>query len=506
MSKRLFFLLIITPLFMLGFQRGSVTAVYAGPIHRIKQVISRTSALTSLPASGYSLAEKPSTMESYLFPQPSERATAKVKPSVDSSKTGVLNDVNLNLTGPGQVGLTKPIIFSGTLRNFSDGAGISNKTITFTTGGFYLGQTHTDGQGTFFIKINKDLRAGTYQVIASFKGAHLLAPASASIQFEVMPATVQVQTIPATAGITFRMDGRQFISDPDGLATIDIAQAGQYNLEVLLDQFHDPSQQIEFGRWSIESYQPFRDVTVPDENQVQVGLNVFHKVSLKFVDLEGFPVDPTRISAINIRSVQGDVFTLKPGDTTWLPASRTTRRQNGLEETDLLYSVNAVSIDGSNVVNSAQQRFFARNDDTWTITLLLYTMHITVRDGLFASPVGKSVNVVFPNGQIKNYLLDQSGSLQIHALARGIYHISIIGVKGMGTTTPVALSRNQVVKLNIVTRLDIAVIGSIGFGFASGLVLYGRPRLLKSLFHRKQASSTRLGLSQKHENKTQSSI
>jgi hypothetical protein len=417
------------------------------------------------------------------------------------SQDKTVNTVSLNLAGPDQVNLTDPIVLAGYLKDTSTNTMVSNKTITFSTNGDYLAQTHTDDQGAFSIKINKDLTAGKYLITADFKGAHLLAPASAAVWVQVLPATIRVQTVPAIAGITFQMDGHHFVSGQDGQASISIDQAGTYRLDVLLDQYHDPSQQIEFGRWSQESYQPSRDVQVPDNEVIQVGLNIFHKMSMKFVDLDGLPVDPSRITSISIRSIQGDVFTLKPGDTPWLPASRTARRQTGLEETQLLYSVNSVMIDGSNVVNSAQQRFYVNTDDTWTISLLLYSLRVTAKDGLFASPIGTSVNILLPNGQTQNYPLDKSGILEIHSLARGIYRVSLLGVKGLGTNTPVALSRNQVVNLRIVTELDIAVVGLFGFLVAIGLIFYGRPRLLKLLLGRKHTpSKSNVSWIPKHEN------
>jgi hypothetical protein len=415
-------------------------------------------------------------------------------------KENVLDDVTLNLVGPSQVKLTDPIVLNGMLEDTTTNKMVPNKTITFSTNGVYLAQTHTNDQGAFTVKINKDLTAGNYMITASFKGAHLLAPATAAVWLEVLPNTVRIQTVPAIAGITFQMDGRQFISGQDGMASINIDQAGTYRLDVLLDQYHNSSEQIEFGRWSQESYKSFRNVQVPADDVIQVGLNVFHKISLKFVDLDGLPVDPSRITSISIRSIQGDVFTLKPGDTPWLPASRTARRQIGLEQTDLLYSVNSVTIDGSNVVNSAQQRFYVNTDDTWTISLLLYSLRVTARDGLFASPIGDSVNILLPNGQTQNYPLSKSGILEIHSLARGIYRVSLVGVKGLGTSTPVALSRNQVVNLRIITTLDMGVVGLVGFAFALGLIFYGRPRLLKVLLGRKRADSNNIGWVPKHEN------
>ena len=489
--KRLLIALSLAFALILILQWGSVSPVYASTLG--------SDSVISFDALANSLNGKPFPLQATLLSRLSYNSVHPINPASAEFKPNILRTVAINLSGPEQVDLTKPIILSGYLKDFYTGVGIANKTITISTGGFYLGQTHTDDQGFFNITINTVLHAGKYFVSADFKGAHQLAPASTAMWIEVLPSTVHIQTVPAISGITFQMAGRQFQSGPDGSATIQIEQAGQYALDVLLDKFNDPSQEVEFGRWSTESYQPSRQVNVPSDGVIQVGINVYHKVSMKFVDLDGYPVDPARISSISIRSVQGDVFTLNPDETTWLPASRTARRQSGLEETDLLYSINSVIIDGSNVVNSAQQRFIARSNDTWTITLLLYSLNITVRDGLFASPIGKSMDVAFPNGQIKNYLLDKSGNLQIHALARGIYHVSILGVTGLGTTTPVALSRNQVVRLKIVTRMDMIIAGMVSLSFALGLLVYGRLRLLKEFIRRKRSPSSRLEWTPKNE-------
>jgi hypothetical protein len=399
------------------------------------------------------------------------------------------DQVAINLSGKDQLNLAEPIVLNGMLKDISTGAGVANKTITFSTNDIYLGQTHTDAQGKFTIEINEDLTAGNYQVTATFKGAHLLAPASNSIAIQIIPADFTIQTVPAIPGITFQMDGQQFVSGQDGTASIQISRVGTYRLDVLLSLYRNLSQQVDFGRWGDENYQPYHDIQIPNDRSIQLGLDIFHQVSMNFVDLDGLPVDPGRITSISIRSIQGDVFTLKPGDTPWLPASRTARRQTGLEVTNLLYSIKSVVMNGSNVVNSAQQRFFVKSDDTWAISLLLYSLHVTAKDGLFASPIGQSVDITLPDGQVQNYALNGSGSVDIHTLPRGIYHVSLPGVKGLGTSTPVALSRNQVVNLNVVTLLDIEVIGALAVGLALGLILYGRPWLLNFLFKRKHSAT-----------------
>lgn len=485
MKKRLLAAFGVSILFILCLQWVSVSPANASPLSLSNHFLSIASAASS--------STDPMQHLFYTGNLTAQPSAHRIAPSSASLDTKIPHEVAINIAGTKQINLTSPIILSGILEDLATGEGIPDKMITFSTYGIVLGQTRTDSNGAYKIQISRDLPAGKYQVIASFKGAHLLTPATTNFSFEVLPATFTVETVPAVAGITFQMDGQTFVSGQDGTASIKVNKAGQYRLNVLTDRYYNPSEKVQFGRWSVDYYQPSRNVKVPSDTLVQVGLNIFHKINLKFIDLEGFPVDPSRITSISIRSVQGDSFTLKPGDSPWLPASRTARYHTGLEKTDLLYSVNSVTIDGSNVVNSAQQRFFAKTDDTWSISLLLYSLHITARDALLASPTGKSVELVFPNGQSAYYPLDKSGRLDVHALARGIYRVNLLGVNGLGTSTPVALSRNQVVNLNIITKLDIGSFGIVFTGLAMGMIIYGRPWLVGFLFRRKRYSSRQMG-------------
>jgi hypothetical protein len=403
------------------------------------------------------------------------------------------------LAAPENVQLGDPIRIVGRLKDQA-GAGIANKSIRFSIRDEYLGQASTTDDGSIQLQVKKDIPAGTYWITAVFNGAHLLAPSTFSVILVILPAQVHVQTVPPLAGVTFQMDGRQFVSGDDGIASIWIDTIGTYRLDALIDLYNSPAKRIQFGRWSEESYELNRLVRVPAEKVVQVGLNVYHQVSQKYVDLDGFPVDPARISSIKIKSAQGDTFELKPDQITWLPASRVARRGNGLEETKLLYSVISVNIDGSNVVNQAQQRFYANPNDRWPISLLLYTLRINAKDGLFGSPVGKTANIEFPNGQIKNYPLDKLGQVEIHSLARGIYKIELTGTNGLNSIIPVALSRNQDVSAKVITYLDVGVVGCLGFALALGLILYGRPWLIHIFTKKKAPVMQEAGWTSIHEN------
>lgn len=362
---------------------------------------------------------------------------------------------------------------------------IVGKSILFTIGDQYLGQARSDEKGHFERKFKNELDAGSYELTATSKLTTSLAATTSSTPLKVLPAEVQIQTVPAIAGVSFQMNGETFVSDSKGFASIKIDKAGQYRLTVLTDKYSRPSQKIEFGRWLEESYEPFQDIQVPTDSVIQVGLNVYQLVGQSFVDLDGNPVDPARITKFTIRSIQGDVFELTDGQPRWIPASRIARRVNGLEESKLLYSVIDVMVDGSNVVNKSQQRFYTHPGDNWEISLLFYTMRIDARDGLFGNKLGKSVNLEFPDGSVKNYPL-KNGVAEITSLPRGIYTIEFVGIKGMSNRTPVALSRDQDVHTKVITYLDMVVVGLLGVLVALGMLFYGRPKLIRALLGRRQ--------------------
>jgi hypothetical protein len=360
----------------------------------------------------------------------------------------------------------------------SSGNPIENEHIFINANGNYLGQAKSDATGIFLLKVNKELDAGKYIIQASFKGSRYFYGSDFSTPLQINTANVVVQTVPALSGVPFRMNGKEILSDGKGNVTFQFIKPGTYRLEVLIDKYQNSSVRIEFGRWGEEDYQTFRDIKVPATGVIQVGLNVFHQVSQNFVDLSGFPVSPDRITEYTIKSAQGDVFTYKNNQSGWIPSSRIARRKTGLEETKLLYSTVNVTVDGSNVVNQSQQKFYASPNGSWQISLLLYSLQVHARDGLFASQVGKNVELQFPDGKIVKYPLDASGNAQIHSLARGLYTFKIDGVNGLTNPTPVALSRDQIVDVKVITFLDIGIVGFLGLILVFGLLIYGRPWLL----------------------------
>ena len=405
--------------------------------------------------------------------------------TASEGKMGVV----ISLDTPHQISMGAPIIISGMIRDRL-GAPVASKSITFYMAGGAIGQVSSDANGRFTRKFSKAYDAGTYKITAITKESHTLLAGSSTTTLKIMPAVVVIQTTPAIEGVAFLMNGEKFFSDADGIARISLSKVGSYRLTVLADQYHTATQKVEFGRWLEEIYQPFRIVQVPKETFIQVGLNVYHLMGQQFVGTDGFPVDSSRVSEFTFRSLQGDSFTFPDGTNRWIPASRVSRWKSILEVTPIYYSVSKVIIDGSNVVNQSEQRFFTSAGGRWQISLILYSLEIKARDGFFGTPVGNSVSLEYPDGHIQTFNLDSNGKITIHSLARGTYFIVINGVNGMKNRSPVALSRNQVVNSKILTSVDLALAGGLLLVLALALLFAGRPWLIQPLL-RKQSSPPR---------------
>lgn len=359
------------------------------------------------------------------------------------------------------------------------GGAIIDEPVSLSLDGVHVRRTRTDEAGAVRIRLPVDLGPGTYAITATYsglRGAYLASRAQATV--EITAFQLEVETVPPLPGVTFALDGERFVTGDDGIARIAVGTTGQHELEVLDAEYAGPDARVEFSRWNTELFGPRISVKIPLDRPLQAGFDVYHRASLTFVDLDGGPVNPERVSEITIRSSLGNVFTFEDGASRWFKASRAVRRPNGLESVDVRYNVEAVTVDGSNVVNAGQQRFLVAPDDAWEISLLLYSAVITPMDALFGFRAGDAVEVLYPDERVVRVAADEDGELALHWLARGLYRMSVADAPGWSPVVPVALSRDQQVELRVVTYLDMAVALAAAMGLAVGLVHVGRPHLI----------------------------
>lgn len=341
-----------------------------------------------------------------------------------------------------------------------------------------LGQAMTNEQGMAIISVSRDLRAGRYVLQASFRGNHAYEGSQSTRVLTILPGKVTVQTIPALEGVPFRLDQHIVLTGPDGKAVFDVPATGIYMLELLEEKIFSTGQRAEFSRWLEENYKPVREIRYPGETAVQIGFDVYRRARFAYLDLDGQPVDPARVTSLIVKNIQGESFEFTGTGPYWLPAGRIARRMNGLETTELQYSVMRVGVDGSNVVNQAQQKFFLDNEEQWDVTLLLYHLDVRAVDAVFGTPLGSGVTLEYPNGSKVEYPLNPQGMVSVPSLARGIYTVQVTGVKGISSRAPVALSQNQQVLMKVISTADILLAAGAAILLAVGLLLAGRPWLI----------------------------
>jgi hypothetical protein len=191
-----------------------------------------------------------------------------------------------------------------------------------------------------------------------------------------------------------------------------------------------------------------------------------------------------------LASSLGQKETFDSPDAQWLKAGRVVRRVNGLEVTEIQYSVESAMVAGSNVVHRAQQRFYPSESQQWPVQLLLYSASFSARDAIFGFPIGSGINLTYPDGHVEAYEFGPSAELSLELLPRGEYKVQVTG-RGYSPPSPVALSRDQVVSLQVVSYLDLAVMFSVIAVPALGLFLITRPHLLRGLRRRPVAVRSR---------------
>lgn len=368
------------------------------------------------------------------------------------------------------------------------GQPIPNQPIIIVIDGVRKAAGRTDSRGIAAITLKYRFPAGTYHVEVIYPGIISIGVnrATAEIGMVVEPAEVAIYTVPPVPGVVFKLGDKTYTTDENGVANVEVNLSGVYNLEVLpIDQEKLPSNiRMEFARWNDNVFTEKRQVYFPRVRRLEVGFTVNYQVNQDFFDTKGEKVDPARVSSMVIRGV-GNTHTFDKAGPIWLPANRLTRRiGERLESEEILYYFRDITIDGANVVNKGQQRFRIRPDDVWPIQLLLYSVHFSARDAMLHFPIGKGIELTYPDGHKQEFYFDSSNAeLSIPALARGSYTAKIIGVGGSAPPTPIHLSRDQSVELLMLSYLDIGVIVGIPLLVALAFFFIGRPRWFQVLRH-----------------------
>jgi hypothetical protein len=286
--------------------------------------------------------------------------------------------------------------------------------------------------------------------------------------------SLDVQTLPAVPGVSFIVDGRTFVTDDRGFVSIQIERWSpklKERIDVPDVTLPDGSR-ARFARWFGWSDAIHDDVIA--------AFFVDFPISYTFIDLQGNPVDPAMVSSLTFRSSTGVSHTYEQAqhlDQQLLQGSRVVPTQAGALNKNLYYTLENVMVNGSNVVNRAQQRYHPATESNWTIQLRFFFVDFSSRDAFFGFPIGSAVKLVYPDGQIAQEPFASGANLRLGPLPRGEYQVSAVG-PGFSPPGPLMLTRDQVVEMKIVTYLDMAVAAVVLMAIGFGLLFIGRPQLI----------------------------
>src|SRR6266545_4917964 len=294
--------------------------------------------------------------------------------------------------------------------------------------------------------------------------AVLLVPLVGEANAAGQGADTIVETIPPTPNLPIVYGGITYSTDRHGVALLPPQLIGRPRV---------PPTTFSAGRRAVFQRWYGRSV------RLRAALDIYYRVRLRYVDLRGRLVDPDTVDSIQIRSSIGE-RSHPASRILWLRGTRVVPLNGGLESKPIYYTIERVVVGGSNVVNESQQKFFPARQHGVTVQLLFYRARFRSRDAFFGFPVGDRVRLTFPRGSTRRYRLGGDGTVVIPSLPRGSYHVEVEG-GGISLGGPVALSRDQDVKVGVVSYLDLAVVAAALALFAIGLPLVRRPHRLRQL-------------------------
>jgi hypothetical protein len=335
-------------------------------------------------------------------------------------------------------------------------------------------------------------RAGRTVLLALVVAGAGAAPAGAAGQ---APRPIVVQTIPAVEGVHMHLGSRRFMTDERGRTTITFtaAAAGRKGFVQLLAPLRvRPKRLADGGIARFERLFPWRGGRRPE---ARIALSTHYRITPTFVDLKGRPVAPELVDRYSLKSRHGVRLTRRGGRPALLQASRVVRFTGRLVSKQIDWSVEHVMVEGSDVVNRAQQRFKpSRLRGRLPVKLLFYPVTFSAHDAIFGFPVGRGVKVVKPNGTRVRYAFGDGASVHLDRLPRGLYRVTV-DARGYSFQRPVALSKSQIVELEVITWLDVAVVVGLLVSVALLLLVARRPALRRRLtrpFRRRRGAAVAL--------------
>jgi hypothetical protein len=218
----------------------------------------------------------------------------------------------------------------------------------------------------------------------------LLTAAPARGQEPETDIPLMIQTVPATSGLQFSLDGRSFTSDGNGLALITVSEPGTYTLKVL-ESSAESGVRTDFHRWSDGSRSIRRTITIETFTRIDAGFETFQMTGFNFSVPDGSGVNPDSIQSVTLTGSDGSRVELSDTTPRWLKSATTVTQGEELKARRISYRVTEAVVDGERVVQPPQEPFAPTRAGQWTIEISSRAVGEDASEG-----AGRAVEVVQP--------------------------------------------------------------------------------------------------------------
>jgi hypothetical protein len=282
---------------------------------------------------------------------------------------------------------------------------------------------------------------------------------------------VEIETVPPLAGVRVRLGDQEATTGADGTASLTTSDLDDTAGRLVVIDRRVP---LPGGGGHHELSRVFGE-----SGNLVLGFDLYREVSFTFRTRQGRLLGTEEIDSLQLKNTLGgrydDVDRQRP---VLLHANRAVASPGGPVIRDIVWSIDSVMVGTANVVNRSEYRFTPASETDIEVTTLFYDAEVVVNDLFFGFPTGRTLLVEHPDGRITEHGLRQ-GSIHLEDLPRGAYRVAVDGGP-FRLWRPVALSRDQVVDVALLSRLDLGVAAAALATFVVGTMWIGLRRRRRS--------------------------
>ncbi|MBO3746595.1 hypothetical protein J5X84_11005 [Streptosporangiaceae bacterium NEAU-GS5] len=297
------------------------------------------------------------------------------------------------------------------------------------------------------------------------------------------PITITLRTVPALPHVRFSFDGHMLTTDKHGRVSYTRQHNfGKHTLVLLDESIESPQRHFRFARWAgqRDPDQAFRPsvtgLPMRANYTITAAFTVQYPVTASFVDQFGAALDLKKISSVKVKGDDGTVWDMPTTGAMWLKGMTSIYRKSALDVVPVAYSLQSITMNGTNIVDAGVQRFLPSNGPDVTFTAAFHDLTIKAHDALYGTPVGDTAEVTHPDGKVERVRFGPGQVVTLNGLPRGEYKVNVRGAGGIVLAEQFRLSKGKTLDVTVVSRADLATLGLAGLAVAVSLLVIGRTR------------------------------